>query len=157
MRICATQQQAHEAVTLAYTHAKAMLANGQQVLIECRVDDDPLSIKQRRFLHGVVLRQISEKVFVGEKRERYTLDIWKRYFKERFLGFEWDQIKMPGAKRATPRKRWISTESLGVKAYSKFTNEVIDHAVIEFGIEFEFTNEEQHLLRAKPKEKEHAD
>ena len=131
-----------------------MLANGETPLISCGPSIEPVGVKQRRFLHGPTLGQISDQARVNG--QRYTTDTWKEHFRRLFLGdggFRWEVMRLPGAKRSTPRRIAISTEELGVRAYAEFTNKVIDYAALELGVAFIFTNEEQSLLRHKPKGK----
>jgi hypothetical protein len=157
--VCFTQQDAHQAATAAYALAQTIIANGQNALIECRQALEPITVKQRKFLHGPVLGQISEQVRIGGNR--YVTKIWKTYFHDLFIPDEWrvesrfhldkETGELVPDKRATPRRVRISTEELGVRAYSEFTEKVIDYATLEFGVVFHFTNEEQALRRkAKP-------
>jgi len=142
---------AREPFVRAMNHAAAMLDSGENVLLSVGPALEPIGVKQRKFLHGAVLKQISEQVSLGGKR--YTIDLWKEHYRRRFLGdggFRWVSMQLPGAKKATPRRIAISTEELGVRAYSKFTNEVIDDAISELNVEFVFTSEERELIAKKP-------
>ena len=153
--VCFTREDAHVAVTRAYAHAQAMFANGEPtVLIECKPGVEAVSVKQRRFFHGPVLGQISEQAKVDGVR--FTLDIWKEFFRRKFVGdhgFRWETQRLPGDKHARPRRIRISTEELGVRDYAKFCDEVIQYGAEELGVSFVFTNEEQALLRHKPRAK----
>jgi hypothetical protein len=158
--VCFTAEDAHAAARQAYAVARSIIANGENALIECRQALEPVSIKQRRFLHGVVLKQISEQVRV--EGHRYVIETWKRYFVDILLPQEWEMVEVPPKwdpeekklippkRERMPKKKRTSTEELGVRAYSEFTEKVIDYAAVEWGVEFQFTNEEQ-LLRTKPK------
>lgn len=146
-RVITTREQAHEAAALAYATAKRLLLDGKRVRISFGEDNDPISIKQRCFLHGPVLTQISEQArVVGE---RYTPGIWKAYFKRLILERKpkYEMVKMPGAKRATPRRVWHSTEKLSIKQYSQFIDEVIAHAVSEWSIQFHFLAGEREAVK----------
>ena len=136
--IVCTREGAHTAITQAYVVAKVLLMDGKRVRISVGEDNDPITIKQRRFLHGPVLTQISEQVQVDGTR--YVMDIWKRFFKNLILERKprYEMIRMPGAKRATPRRKWWGTEELSIKQYSQFIDEVIAHAVTEFSVSFHF-------------------
>ena len=146
-RVVTNKVQAHEAIMQAYATAKLLLLDGKRVRISFGEDNDPISIKQRCFLHGPVLTQISEQVRVGG--ERYMPDIWKKYFKNLILERKpkYEMVKMPGAKRATPRRVWRSTEGLSIKQYSAFIDEVIAHAVTEWSVEFRFLAGERDAVR----------
>lgn len=131
----------------AYTHAQMMLRNGEAVQLKCGPSDEPISIKQRGFLHGAVLPQIAEQAYVGEKRERYTAEIWREYYHRRFIPDRWVMKKLPGAKRATPHRERVSSESLGVQRYSQWIDQIIDSAVVEHGVVFEFREGEREAVR----------
>lgn len=138
---------AREHFVNAMNVAKCLLDNGEQVLLTVGVAVEPVGIQQRKFLHGPVLTQISEQVRV--KGERFTTDIWKEHLKNVILEREPEYVmrKMPGAKRATPRRVRRSTESLGVRDYAKFIDEVIDYAVAEWGVVFRFEMNEREAVR----------
>lgn len=145
IRIVDCRESAHEAITQAYSVAKALLMDGKRVRISVGEDDEPITVKQRRFLHGPVLSQISEQVRVGG--ERYVMDIWKEFFRKEFLGSRWDVYKLPGAKRATPHKVRNSTEELSVKKYSDYIDRVIAHASTEWNVAFKFIASERDAVR----------
>lgn len=127
--------------------AKSLLDNGEHVLLTVGVALEPVGIQQRKFLHGPVLTQISEQVRV--KGERFTTDVWKEHLKNLILEREpkYEMRKLPGAKRATPRRVRRSTEDLGVRDYAKFIDEVIDYAVAEWGVVFRFEMNEREAVR----------
>lgn len=142
-----TAAAAREHFVNAMTLAKTLLDNGEPVLLTVSVALEPVGVQQRKFLHGPVLTQISEQVRVNG--ERFTTDVWKEYYRRLVLEREPEYVmhKMPGAKRATPRRVRRSTEDLGVRAYAKFIDEVIDHAVAEWGVAFRFEMNEREAIR----------
>lgn len=146
-RIVRTREEAHEAVMQAYQVARALIQDGKRVKISAEEDAEPITIKQRRFLHGPLLGQISEQVRVGG--ERYTPDIWKIYFKKLILERKprYEMVKMPGAKRATPRRKWWGTEELSIKQYSALIDEVIATATTEWSVNFHFLVGERDAVR----------
>lgn len=141
---------ARETFVRAMNHAASMIDNGESVLLSVGPALLPIGVQQRRFLHGPVLTQISEQVRVNG--ERFTTDIWKRHLKNVILEREpkYEMVKLPGAKRATPRRVYRSTETLGVRAYSKFIDECIDYATLEWSVQFVFINEEREGVRYTP-------
>ena len=149
----ASRDAAREKFILAMSHAACLLDNGEWVDLTVAPALDSIGVKQRGFLHGAVLPQIAEQVFVGERRERFVADIWKEHFRRLFIPDKWVMRKLPGAKRATPHRERVSSESLGVKAYSKFIDSIIDHAILELGVVFDFVAEEREAARyvAKPR------
>lgn len=146
--------------TALFRAGEAMVADGKTVKVTLAEHEDDMTERQRKFLHGVVLKQISEKVYVGEhKNERFVIKAWKEFFRALFLPDVWVRDKVPRwdaekrclvvPKRATPRRVRRSTEDLGIKAYSKLIDNVIDHAVVEFNVVFEFDQQEREAVRWK--------
>lgn len=152
LRFVATQESAHEAVLLANAHAKTLARDpdnaGKVFRIIVGEERDSLSARQRRFMHGPLLGQIAEQVRVNG--ERFVMAVWKRYYKDLFLGHTWEMVKMPGHKRATPRKVPVSSEDLSVKQYSEWIDKVIAHAATEFGVRFVFQIDEREAVRYRP-------
>lgn len=146
-RIVSTREQAHEAVMQAYVVAKMLIQDGKRVKISAEEDAEPITIKQRNFFHGPLLGQISEQVRIDG--ERYVMAIWKRYFKNLILERKprYEMVKMPGAKRATPRRNWWRTEELSIKQYSALIDEVIAYAVSEWSVNFHFLVGEREAVR----------
>ncbi len=149
-RIATTREEAHEAVVAGYALAKLLLADGKRVRVTVEEDQDTLSAKQRRFLHGIVLKQVSEQVR-GAGGERHVLRIWKEYFRDLFLGSEWKTVALPNGQRSAPFEVRCSTEDLGVKDYSEYIDKVIAHATTECGVQFHFRAFEREEVRYQPK------
>jgi hypothetical protein len=167
-RYCTTREEAHQAAKDCYAQAQASILNGKTVKLLCEEDLDPLTVKQRGFLHAAVFPQIAEQAWVtlhdehGKpvERIRYVADMWKEYFRKRFLGFRyemqqpWVIDKVTGqwrlAKRKVPVKVRISTEDLDVREYSKHIDTVIDHATTEQGVVFVFRAGEREGARWTP-------
>lgn len=171
-RVIFSQEALRDQMVIAFTHARSVIQNGKSVRVLIEEALEPIRIKQRNFLHGVVLAQISEQVKVPQfdshgaptgKVERYVIDTWKEHFRERFLG--WKHVMKRGfvldkktglwrpAKKKTPHREAISSETLGVKRYAEWTDKIIDHAIEEMGVVFVFKFEEREEVRwrAKPK------
>lgn len=141
---------AREHFISAMNVARCLLDNGEQVLLTVSVAVEPVGVQQRRFFHGPVLNQIAEQVRV--RGERFTTDVWKEHLKNVILEREpqYEMRKLPGAKRATPRRVRRSTEKLGVREYAAFIDEVIAYAVTEWGCEFRFEMSEREAVRYQP-------
>lgn len=153
--ICRTDEDARIACRRVFDKALLDIANGERVRISCGPAVEPVSIRLRRFLHGVVLKQISEQAQVDGVR--FTIDVWKEHLRRLFVGdhgFRWETMRLPGAKQATPRRVRISTEELGNREYAKLVDDVIQYATVELGVEFIFTHEDQVLLTRKPTRRE---
>lgn len=122
-------------------------------------DREDLTVKQRGFLHAAVFPQVAEQV-VFPDGTRFSAKVWKEHFRERFLGYRWEQVralrwdekqgKAVLAKRATPRKVRVSTEDLSIKQYSEYIDRVIDTATVEYGVTFVFEPRERDEVRWKP-------
>lgn len=59
-RIVRTREQAHEAARVVYAIAQDLILDDKPVRITCGEDEDPISVKQRGFLHAAVFPQIEE-------------------------------------------------------------------------------------------------
>lgn len=118
-------------------------------------DRDDKSARQRRFYHGVILKQISEQAVVCGVR--YALEVWKEQMRRLFLPDEFVSVRMPGAKRATPQRVRVSTESLSVKQYSELIDKVMAYAVADLGVVFDVDAAEREAVRyVKPVRKARA-
>lgn len=145
--VIATPEGLRDKFVIAYRHADCLLKNGDRVEVVVRPALEAIGAKQRAFLHGPVLGQIAEQVYVGERRERFTAEVWKEFFRRRLFPDKFVMKRLPGAKRATPQRERVSTETLGVKAYSWFIDRVIEIAVVEHGVVFEFREGEREAVR----------
>jgi hypothetical protein len=154
--VIATMEGLRSKFVIAYRHAECLLKNGDRAEIMVRPALDQIKAQQRKFLKDIVFGQIAEQVQLPVfdlhgrdtgRRERFDKAVWAEKFRRDLLGSKHEMQRMPGAKKATPVKVRISTESLGVKAYSEYTDRCIDHAVVEYGVEFHFTRDERESVR----------
>jgi hypothetical protein len=145
--VIATHDGAREKFKLAMTHAKCMLDNGEAVELRVGPALKSIGVLQRGFLHAAVLPQIAEQAYVGEKRERFTAEVWKEFFHRRFIPDRWVMRKLPGAKRATPHRERVSSESLGVRRYAEWIDQIIDTAIVEHGVVFVFEPSQREAVR----------
>lgn len=107
---------------------------GKQVRLTLHELEDSKSNQQRRFYHGVILREIADQATING--ERFDLPVWKAYMRERFIGHRWEVIKDPMTGKKLRRKVRISSESLGVKSYNKLIEEVTAFAATELNVVF---------------------
>lgn len=153
-RIVRTREQAHEVMRTGYALAKLLLDDGKRVRVVVGEDDEPLTVKQRRFFHGPVLSQIAEQVRMPDGT-RYVAAIWKEFYRDLFLPAKWEVERRPRwvdgelvvPKRATPRRVKASTEDLSVKQYSELIDKVIAHATTELGVVFDLDPAERQRVR----------
>lgn len=155
--------------TAIYRAGEALIAAGKRVRASVQEDEDTLTLRQLRFIHGPVLKQISEQVCVNGVH--YAKEVWKQHLKDLFIPDRWEMVQAPfvrdaktGAwrpsKRKVPRKVDKSLKTLGVKRCSEFIDQVLAHAAVEWGVEFVFVFEEREAVRYVPprsklKEKQH--
>ena len=144
-RTAQTPEQWRDGMTAVFRAGEAMLSAGQVPHIALTEWQDDITAKQRGFLHAAVFPQIAEQVRVGG--ERFVPEIWKEFYRKLFLGSRYVMQKLPGQKRAVPVKVRVSTEDLGIKAYSEYIDRVIAHAVSEFSVAFVFRAEEREAVR----------
>ena len=144
-RVVSLREDAHQAATDAYTSAKTLLQQGRRARITVEIDDDPLTLQQRRHYHGPVLKAISEQARVDG--QRYTRAVWKEFYRSLFLPDRFVMERRPkwNAKKArfvmprepSPYPVRRSTEELTVREYACFVERVMAHAAVEFGVTFE--------------------
>lgn len=158
------KEAAHEAARQAYALAQALILDGKRVKFRVGEEEDPITVKQRAFLHTAVFPQIAEQ-YVFPDRSRFVAQVWKEHFRQRFLGDRWVLRKIPRwdaaagvmvvPKRKTPHRERVSTEDLGIRAYSNYIDLVIDTATVELGVHFIFIDTEREAVRwvAQPRKK----
>lgn len=157
VRLCSTRDAAHQAIKEGYDQAKTLIALGQRVKITVEEAEDEITILQRAFLHKAVFPQISEQVLLPDGGGRLDWRVWKEIFRARFLGERYVLRKTPRwskahqcivyPKRKTPHPVRVSTEDLGIKAYSRYIDTVIDNAVVDYGVVFRFIVSEREAVR----------
>jgi hypothetical protein len=130
----------------------------RQLRIVIGPDLDPMTVKQRRFYHGVVLKQIHEQMRDPDTGRPFLYVAIKEHYRKAFLGtngIRWEHYKAPGEKRARPHAVRISTEDLSVKQYSELIDKVIADAT-EAGVVFEFDQQEREAVRWRRKPRKQA-
>ena len=152
----ATVDTLHAKFKAAFLHAEMMLRNGERVLLKCGPGDEPVRVRQRKFLKDTVFGQIAEQVEIPTfdhlgnatgRTQRYTKKAWAELFRDRLLGNRYEEIEVPGHSESVVKEVPISSEELGVRGYSEYTDRVIDHAVVEYGVVFHFTTQEREAVR----------
>lgn len=135
-----------ELVLLNETHGHAVVAKtvwpwcrqqlheGRQVVIEARLAEDVKTDKQRRYLHGYVLKTIAQQARPGG--QQFDPKVWKEHFRSEFLGFKVVTTVNPLTRKKTRRRVRVSTEDLGVKGYAEYIERVTAYAATELGVEF---------------------
>lgn len=158
-RTARTLGQWREAMTAVFRAGEVMLQAGQVPHVELSEEGDTLTLRQLRFIHGPILKQISEQVVVNGVR--YTRDVWKQHLKELFIPDRWEMVQAPfvrdaktgewrQSKRKVPRKVQKSLSDLKNKQRSEFIDAVLAHAATEWGVQFAFTFDEREAVRYQP-------
>jgi hypothetical protein len=156
--VAGTLADVRDVASAAYSVAKCLVADGKRARISVEEEQDCVSLRQRRFFHGPVLGQIAAQVRIDG--QRFTEDTWKEYFRARFLPDRWTMRVQPRwdeeacrivvPKEPTPCRVKRSTESLGVKGYSRLIELVLAHAATELGVEFDLDPAERDAVRYQP-------
>jgi len=114
--------------------AKPLLMAGHQLVAEIRTAEDCKSDEQRRYYHGVVLLEISKQA--RPNGAQFSLQAWKEYFRELFLGHKTQTFINPMTGRKSRRRIRKSTEDLSLKGYAKLIEQVTAYAVTELDVHF---------------------
>ena len=114
----------------------------QRLSVVIQPEEDSKSIQQRKYLHGVVYKEISEQATISG--QKYDMKVWKRYLQDQFISHKWEVLKDPMTGKKKRRKVRIRSEDLGVKAYSKLIEEVTAFAVTDLGVNFLVKNWESY-------------
>lgn len=116
-------------------YCRQMWAQGYARLsVVIQPEEDAKSVQQRRYYHGVVLKEIAEQVAVNG--EKFDMKVWKEHFREKYVGYRWVVLKDPMTGKKKRRKVRVSTEDFGIKAYSRLIEQVTAEAVTELGVVF---------------------
>jgi hypothetical protein len=109
------------------------LKQGRELVLEARLLDDDITDKQRAYFHAVVIEEFH--LYARPNGEQFPREVWKRFLKERFLGFKvvTSIDPMTGKKRRLRHR--ISTEELGIRRYAQFVDECIAFAAADCGFE----------------------
>jgi hypothetical protein len=115
---------------------------GRRIAVRlCELEDDK-SDRQRRYYHGVILTEIADQARANGVQ--YPMPVWKEFFREKFLGYRTVGYVNPLTGRKSRRRQRISTEDLGVKAYSRLIEQVTAFAVTDLGVQFSVASWEEY-------------
>ena len=107
---------------------------GHAVSVTLRTYEDDKSDRQRRYYHGIVLRAIAQQA--RPNGERFPFKVWKEHFRAEYLGTERVTRVNPLTGETWQEDRRISTEDLGIRAYSNLIDRVSAFAATELGVTF---------------------
>lgn len=108
---------------------------GNRVALECRFAEDAKTDAQRRYYHGVILKQIAKQAVVNG--QKFPLAVWKEHFRVQYLGYRSLTYTNPMTGKKSRRRVRKSTEDLGVKGYNNLIERVTAFAATELGIVFD--------------------
>ncbi len=114
--------------------AKPLLLAGHRLVLSLRLAEDQKTDRQRSFLHRIVLMDIARQA--KPEGKKYPMLVWKEHFRKTMLGFKTVTHVDPLTGKKHRRRQRISTEDLGVRAYSEYIDRVIAYAATEQGVEF---------------------
>lgn len=117
---------------------KLMMAFLESNWATCAQQGKPLSVtvmeykvkrnlEQNKLLHAVC-RDIADSAWVNGRQ--YDADMWKEYFKRRFIGSE--EIPLPGGEFVD---RAISTTTLSVPEFADLIDKIQAYAATELGVQ----------------------
>ena len=129
-----TPDQGHQAVAKSlWPWARQQLEQGRALVLECRLLEDDITDKQRRYLHGVVLTEIA--LYARPNGQQFPMPVWKEFFRSQFLGFKVVTSINPLTGRKHRRRQRVSTEDLGIRAMAEYIDRIIAFAATELGVE----------------------
>lgn len=111
-----------------------MWKRGMPLDIEVRLHEDAKTDGQRRYYHGVVLKEIAQQARIDGKA--FPLSVWKEHFRNEYLGFKTVTHINPITGKKSRRRERQSTEGLGVRGYAKLIERVTAFAVVELDVRF---------------------
>lgn len=104
----------------------------EAIALTAEPQEDALTTEQRGYYHAGVLDFIAEHgVANGAK---YPRDVWKEFFRDKFLGFKVRKVIDPMTGKKSRRRIRISSEDLGVQGYARLIDLVIAFASTELGL-----------------------
>jgi hypothetical protein len=109
------------------------LKQGRELVLEARLLDDDITEKQRAYFHAVVLQEFH--LYARPNGEQFPVEVWKRYLKEKFLGFKVVTSMDPMTRKTRRLRHRVSTEELGIRRYAAFIDECIAFAATDCGFE----------------------
>jgi len=121
---------------------------GHHLEVEVRLHEDAKTDRQRRYYHGIVLKTIAEQA--RPNGQQFPLAVWKEHFRAEYLGFKTVTATNPLTGRKSRRRVRISTEDLGVRAYSKLIDRVSAFAATELGVTFPASFEQWERMQVDP-------
>ena len=121
---------------------------GHRLEVELRLHEDAKTDRQRRYYHGVVLKSIASQA--KPNGQGFPLAVWKEHFRKEYLGFKTVTTTNPLTGKKSRQRKRISTEDLGVRAYSDLIDRVSAFAATELGVTFPASYEQWERMQVDP-------
>lgn len=113
---------------------RAQMQNGHELSIEVRLSEDEKTDRQRRYYHGVIIKEIAQQA--RPCGSSFPFKVWKEHFRKTFLGYKTVSSVNPITGKRTRNRVRISTEDLSIRKYSELIDKVTAFAVTELGVCF---------------------
>lgn len=123
-------------------------AAGRRLEVEVRLHEDAKTDRQRKYYHGIVLKSIADQA--RPNGQSFPLPVWKEHFRAEYLGFKTLTTINPLTGKKSRRRVRISTEDLGVRAYSQLIDRVSAFAATELGVTFPATFAQWERMQVDP-------
>ena len=125
---------------VAAPKCREIWAAGQLVEATFRTHEDVKTDRQRAYYHGIVLKCIADQA--RPNGQAFPIPVWKEHFRKEYLGHKTVTVTNPMTGRKSRRRHRISTEDLGIRAYSRLIDRVSAFAATELGVTFPATYEQ---------------
>jgi hypothetical protein len=89
---------------------KARMADGKRIVATFEEEDAANHLQRLRAYWGYIMKPLSEQAQIGGIGA--TPEGWSLYYKKKILGYEFERIRLPGAKRTIVRKKLRSISKL---------------------------------------------
>ena len=119
---------------------KSQWMAGHRLEVEFRRFEDAKTDRQRGYYHGIVLKCIADQA--RPNGQAFPMPVWKEHFRKEYLGHKTVTVTNPMTGRKSRRRHRISTEGLGIRAYSRLIDRVSAFAATELGVTFPATYEQ---------------
>ncbi len=133
------EQAAQSMLALASPWCMQRFAEGRSVEVEFRLHEDAKSDRQRKYYHGILLMAIAHQA--RPNGSQHDMKTWKEYFRDTYLGEKSVTTVNPVTGEISVHQHRVSTEELGIRAYSNLIDRVSAFAA-EMGVQIPMKFEE---------------
>lgn len=137
-----TREGATKVARMVYDRALLLVADGRRARFRMEEAEDDRSLRQNRFMWGVVLKEIAEQARI--EGQQWTAQAWHELAKRMFLGYEFKRTTIAGRKRKAVSKQLRSTARLSVKRMSDYLDKLMAFAATDLGVVFSETRWEHY-------------